>query len=300
MRDNKNNLVQKFKTKEKMPRIIMLIVVSFLLMGLGQTNSVRYIKQLFSDGTSVVNYGFTSSVTSVGSLFTHLKDLWNIQIAYKQIKEENFKLRGAQQDLNKYEKENQQLKKLLNYASSHTGNYLTTKVLSVGNGALSGGLILFLGSSNGVRPGYIVNTSLGLVGIVTTVGVFTSRVRPITDWGSNVPVLIGKDEQHAIVAGQNNNTLVVLNLKAQDQAENNISTKLNPRIKNKIHIKVGDGVITSGVGGAYPANMKVGYVSKIGTNNKITITPYAEIKGQRDVLVGSYNLKLITDDLLSK
>jgi rod shape-determining protein MreC len=106
-------------------------------------------------------------------------------------------------------------------------------------------VIINIGSNEGVLPGMPVVTDKGLVGRVDAVIAEAARIQLVTDSGSAVNVLLQASETEAMLVGSLTGDLS-LDMIPQDAT-----------------VQVGDVVLTSGLGGAYPPNLLVGQVISV-------------------------------------
>jgi rod shape-determining protein MreC len=106
-------------------------------------------------------------------------------------------------------------------------------------------VIINIGSNEGVLPGMPVVTDKGLVGRVAAVIAEAARVELVTDSASAVNVRLQASNTEAMLVGSITGDLS-LDMISQDAL-----------------VQVGDVVLTSGLGGTYPANILVGQVVSI-------------------------------------
>jgi rod shape-determining protein MreC len=106
-------------------------------------------------------------------------------------------------------------------------------------------VIINVGSNGGVLPGMPVVTEKGLVGRVDAVISEAARVQLVTDAASAVNVRMKTSNIEAMLVGSTTGDLS-LDMIPQDAT-----------------IQVGDVVLTSGLGGDYPANLLVGQVVSV-------------------------------------
>jgi len=105
---------------------------------------------------------------------------------------------------------------------------------------------LSAGSGNGVQPGQPVRAPDGLIGRVLETGRWASRVLLITDGASSVPVRLPRDGTPALAVGRGDGTIELRTLE--------VGT--NP-------FRVGEVLVTSGVGGIFPPDVPVARVIRI-------------------------------------
>jgi rod shape-determining protein MreC len=128
------------------------------------------------------------------------------------------------------------------------------------------------GSADGVRRGMPVVTPRGVVGRVTQAGERSSMVTLVTDTASAVPVLVAASRSRAILEGENSGTCSLKYL------------------ERTAEVKVGDAVVTSGLGGVFPPGLTVGTVSQVlkkesGLYQYAKVLPTVPLRRLEDVVV---------------
>jgi rod shape-determining protein MreC len=106
-------------------------------------------------------------------------------------------------------------------------------------------VIINRGSDDGLRRGMPVVTQQGLIGRVTAITAGAARVQLITDPASTVNVRIESSGAQAVLQGQLNGEIIL------------------DMIPQNANVQSGDLVLTSGLGGGFPANILIGQVSSI-------------------------------------
>lgn len=179
----------------------------------------------------------TQSVTSHRALLNE-----NIELRYQQVL-----LKGKLQRLLSLQKENVQLRKLLAYkASDSESHFLLAELLSVKTDPYRRMIILNRGKKDNVFTGQAVFDATGVMGQVVEVGPLTSTVMLITDPQSSVPVKNARTGERAILNGTNH--------------LNRLSLSYLP---NTSSVKIGDELLTSGLGKRFPEGYPVGVVSYV-------------------------------------
>lgn len=133
---------------------------------------------------------------------------------------------------------------------------LTAKVLSSPYDGLHHFFLISAGSKDGLHKEQPVVVKEGVIGRLEKVGSHISRVLLLNDSSSRIPVITSQSQQMAILAGDGTflPTLVY--------------------VGDVRKIQQGEHVVTSGMGGIFPAGLPVGVVDDI-TNSKIRVRPYA-------------------------
>lgn len=192
------------------------------------------------------------------------------------LKAQQLLLRAQLQTLIALEGENANLKALLKSLPEQNQKISRVEVarlLAVNGGAYSEEVIIDKGSRASVYVGQPVLDASGIMGQVIGVGPLTSRVLLITDSRSAVPVQNSRNGMRAILIGQGTTAELAL-INVSETSE----------------IKVGDLLVTSGLGGNYPAGYPVAIIDNIkslkaGIFSHITAKPSAHLDRNTQVLL---------------
>ena len=179
-----------------------------------------------SQGLLAVIGGYFTRGSRVAELEREVSESRVLLAEQAALKEENARLR-ATLGLTQGEVKPVVVARLLGSTSSSTRRFAT----------------LGAGANQGVQPGMIVRSPLGVVGRVLEVGNSTSRVLLITDNESTIPVRRASDGIQAYATGRGDGTL---------QIKLAVSG-LNP-------FKKGDAIVTSGSGGLFRPGKAVAVV----------------------------------------
>lgn len=142
--------------------------------------------------------------------------------------------------------ENQQLRRLLNIADTVAQPSVAVEVLYEPPNAFSHHLVFNKGTGSGIKPGMPVIDEGGVVGQIVRVTPFTSEAALLTDDSVSIPVQVLRNGLRLIAFG------------------GNIPGKVEVRyLTADADIKAGDTLITSGIGGLFPAGLLVAKVERV-------------------------------------
>jgi rod shape-determining protein MreC len=142
--------------------------------------------------------------------------------------------------------ENIQLRRLLNVADTVTQPSVAVEVLYEPPNAFSHHLVFNKGSSSGIRPGMPVIDEGGIVGQIVRVTPFTSEAALLTDDKVSIPVQVLRNGLRLIAFG------------------GNVSGKVEVRyLTANVDLVPGDTLVTSGIGGLFPAGLSVAQVDRV-------------------------------------
>ncbi|OFC62246.1 rod shape-determining protein MreC [Candidatus Erwinia dacicola] len=158
--------------------------------------------------------------------------------------------------LGQFKQENARLRELLGSPLRQDEQKMVTQVISTGTDPYTDQVVIDKGSVNGVYEGQPVISDKGVVGQVVAVGKITSRVLLICDASHALPIQVLRSDIRVIAAG--NGCTEDLQLE---------------HLPGNTNIRVGDVLVTSGLGGRFPEGYPVGVVSsvKVDTQRAYTV-----------------------------
>ncbi|MGQ0602149.1 MAG: rod shape-determining protein MreC [Anaerolineales bacterium] len=169
-----------------------------------------------------------------------------LQQRLAELEAENQQLRTENLQLKENENEIRIISGLVNYAQSQPeAKYLAATKIGSDTSPFLTYVIFDKGSDDGVTRGMPVVTGEGLVGRVVEVSATACKVLLITDPASAVATRLQKSREEGMVVGQVGGGLEM------------------QFITQQAKIETGEVVLTSGLAGAYPAGIVVGYVSGV-------------------------------------
>ncbi len=208
-----------------------------------------------------------------------VEDIWDGYISLFDTHRENLRLREDIRTLNRRVLEgneaflaNQRLERLLDMKKTIKEPTVAATVIGEDITAWFRTLVINRGSSSGIREGMAVIAADGVVGQTVKVSASTSRVLLLTDHASGISATIQRSRARGVVKGRSE---MLCTLEFTTREEN---------------VKVGDTVITSGVGGIFLKGLPVGEVTMVkrgeyGIFQTISIRPSVNIPHLEEVLV---------------
>ncbi len=188
------------------------------------------------------------------------------------LREQNQELRSTIAQLEEYRQEAERLQGTFKLTSAYDAKTVTGRVLSRSMDPWNMVVTIDKGSNDGIRSGLPVLGSSGLVGQVVSTTPFTSDVRLLADPQSGVAVMVQSTRDEGIVRGNLDGLLYLENV--DDDAE----------------VKVGDVIITSGLGGGFFRGIIVGTVVKVdgepgSSKFEVVVEPNASAKAYEEITV---------------
>lgn len=164
-------------------------------------------------------------------------------MGYEELQRENAELRG--------------LKEALPPVADH---WLVAEVVNVQLNSLRQRVLLNRGSSNGVFKGQSVLDERGLLGQTLHVGPWSAEVILITDPEHAVPVEIARTGLRTIAVGAGDTASLAL-----------------PYLPANADVQIGDLLVTSGLGGVFPAGYPVAKVTEV---HRDAVQPLAQVRAK--------------------
>lgn len=177
------------------------------------------------------------------------------------------------QKLKALEQENLRLRELLDSSFRLSERVFVAELLRADLDPYSQQVIINKGARSNVFVGQPVLDSTGVMGQVAEVSTFSSRVVLLTDPSHSIPVQVNRNGLRTIATGNGWQG----NLKLEHLTHN-------------ADIRVGDLLVTSGLGGRFPIGYPVGTVETISLPPgkafaEITVKPEAKLDSSREVLL---------------
>ncbi|MCU7947100.1 MAG: rod shape-determining protein MreC [Candidatus Thiodiazotropha sp. (ex Cardiolucina cf. quadrata)] len=163
-----------------------------------------------------------------------------------QLHDENLQLRARLQKFEALEAENMRLRGLLDSSFKVGDRVLIAELIAVEQDPFRQQVLISKGETSGLFEGQPVLDANAVVGQVTHINPFSASVLLITDAAHALPVQINRNGLRTIALG----TGLINRLEL-------------PHLPNNADIKVGDLLITSGLGGGFPPGYPVAEVIEV-------------------------------------
>ena len=239
--------------KNKLTVTVIVLSVSFLVL-IGYTVNKKNMTAA-EDGIGKVLNSIQGVVYKVNNGF---KNNINFIINYKKIKnenkvilEENLQLKDKALNYDALKNENERLRQMLNFKNQRTEyDYLGCDIIGKSGDNWLDGFVINRGTEDGVKDRMVVVTGAGLVGQVTSVGSNWAIVQSLVNENIAVAAMLNSTRENDGV------------VKGYRDYNDKLLAKLYYLPLNS-QVKEGDLVLTSGLGGLYPKEIKVGKVISV-------------------------------------
>jgi rod shape-determining protein MreC len=184
-------------------------------------------------------------------------------------------LRVAQFRLQRYEAleaETQRLRALRENTAGVTDRFLIGNVMNVDLDAFRERVLVDKGASDGIYVGQAVLDSGGVFGQVARVGQLTSEVILVSDAAHAIPVQINRNGLRTVAVGTGDTNRLKL-----------------PYLPTSADVVAGDLLVTSGLGGGFPAGYPVGAIAEVKRDPAqsladVEVKPAAALDRSRELL----------------
>jgi rod shape-determining protein MreC len=237
-------MLSRFSSKALLASALVLLSGALLILNLG--GYLGPAQDVILPPLAMAQDWVSQRFFTIRDLVTSPRDVAALQIRISELEAESAQLRDQIIALQEQAAEAEVLGALLNYARTRPeSRYLSTNVIGLDPSPFLRSVNIGAGSDRGVLYGMPVLTDEGLVGRVTEVTAGTSRVQLITDPASAVNVRLQGSRADGLLAAQPNGELWV------------------ELIDQNANVEPGELVLTSGLGGAFPADIPVGHVISV-------------------------------------
>lgn len=251
----------------------LLLAGAFALMLLGKADIllVDRFRAGVADLLAPVLEVLSEPAASVADAAAAIRRLRDLRAENERLRIDNERLDRWQHVARRLEAENKALRALTNFVPEPNTAFITARVIADAGGAFVRSAMINAGQDQGVRRGLAAVTGDGLVGSIVEVGLRHARILLITDLNSQIPVVVERTRDPAVLAGDNTRLprLVYLPQNAQ--------------------LQVGDRVVTSGHGGVFPPGLPIGMVTSV-EEGAVKVTPYVDWNRLEYVRILDYGL----------
>ncbi len=206
------------------------------------------------------------------TIFGFFESRETLQQKNLELKKRNLKLQQMIMHYHSLEEENQRIRALLSITNRMPLETKLVQVVGVVAGNMSR-IVIDQGSRHGLVQGQAVVGGSGILGLVSEVNAFSSRVMLISDRDSAVAVRVRRTGFRSILGGTGDLDIMLL--------EN---------VPTSEEIFVGDILESTGLGGIYPAGYALGEVTSFVLEEtsayaEVTVRPLSDLTGIQEVLV---------------
>jgi rod shape-determining protein MreC len=239
-------------------RIIALVIASILVMYFDhRENHLDGIRRAIGTAVYPLRLAVDAPVRLWDWLGTSTTSRNELELELGRLKAERLLTNARLQRLTALEAENARLRALLDARARVRDEVRVAEILAVDSNPYEHNLVIGIGSRDGVYDGQAIVDANGVLGQVIEAGVMTAQAILISDADHALPVEVNRNGLRTIARGTGEFDRLEL-----------------PFLPNNADIRAGDLLVTSGLGGAFPAGYPVAVVNAV---TRIPQQPFAEV-----------------------
>lgn len=269
----RNKTLRRFLTKFSQTTVLLTLTFGILFLQIREYEPVMEIQSRITDTLAPLTEIITAPTRWISEIISstqiYLKNKEDVVTENLALKMHNDYLIRQKNSLAQTIVENEKLREALSVQSTITDNILTVQISHHTHDGYSQTFYTKISDYNKVSKNDPILTTKGyLVGRVHhTSGPRNklTRIMPITDPASRVPVKVEKSGEQAVLKGQGQSPMELTH------------------IENLSKFEVGQILVTSGIGGIFPAGLPVAVITQI--NNTVYAVPLGKMEDQEFVLI---------------
>lgn len=239
-------------------RLIVLLLVSIILMVLDhRQNHLGAVRQAI--GAAV--YPLQVIVDAPFRLWSWIREGTTernqLQLEVSRLEAERLLTNARLQRMTALEAENARLRDLLEARAQVRDEVRVAEIMAVDANPYRHNIVIDIGAREGAYDGQAIVDAVGVIGQVIETGLATSQAMLISDPSHSLPVEVNRNGFRTIANGTGEFGRLDL-----------------PFVTNNADIRPGDLLVTSGLGGAFPAGYPVAVVETV---NRIPQEPFADV-----------------------
>ena len=196
---------------------------------------------------------------------------WDLYKSHSELSRRVAELEQKQVQMVELGKENERLRKLLDFKKQTPYKTLAARVIAWDLVPWRKTILIDKGSKEGLKKRMAIVSAEGLVGRVVEVGPLSARAILLLDPESRVSGIFQESRDLGVAEGDGSTLLRMTHIDRQSA------------------VKVGDRVLSSGLGGVYPKGIPIGTVEMVGTEKEslelfATVRPFVNFSKLEEVL----------------
>ena len=239
-------------------RVLVLILISILLMYFDhRDNHLDGIRRAVGAAVYPVRIVVDAPVSFWEWLGESTTSRNELELELGRLHAERLLTNARLQRLTALEAENARLRSLLEARTRVRDEVRVAEIMAVDANPYEHNLVIDIGSRDGVYDGQAIVDANGVVGQVIETGIMTAQAVLISDADHALPVEVNRNGLRTIAVGTGEIDRLDL-----------------PFLPNNADIRVGDVLVTSGLGGAFPSGYPVAVVNRV---TRIPQEPFADV-----------------------
>ena len=255
-------------------RVMVLVALSVALMLVDhRTQQLERLRNILLTAVYPIMFISTIPQEVIRGITGSMETSDNLQTDNESLRQENLLLRSRLEKLHSLEADNRRLKRLLGQSDQIAEHVLLAELVEVSLEPYTQKISLNKGSSDDVYVGQPVINGDGVIGQVVHTSQFQSTVTLLTDPGSAIPVMVMRNGLRGVLFGTGVRNKLAM-----------------PYLTADADIRIGDLLISSGMGGRFPTGYPVATVTEVRQEQSdefltINTLPVTQLDHGREVLL---------------
>lgn len=239
-------------------RLIIFLLVSIVLMVLDhRQNHLDTVRKTIGAAVYPLQIIVDAPVRLWHWVRDGTRDRNELQLQLSRLEAERLLTNARLQRMSALEAENARLRALLEAREQVRADVRVAEILAVDANPYRHSIVLDVGSGDGAYDGQALVDAQGVIGQIIETGIATSHAMLISDPSHSLPVEVNRSGVRTIANGTGEFDRLVL-----------------PFVTNNADIRPGDLLVTSGLGGAFPAGYPVAVIETV---TRIPQEPFADV-----------------------
>ena len=209
-------------------------------------------------------------LTPFQEAFAFIPSYFNLKSENQLLRQKLVQMQLQAADLEERRFENVRLRELLSLKEKDRYTYVPAEVIGWNTDQRLNTIVIDVGRSEQIQKYMAVVMEDGVLGRIIEVGLTSSYVQLLTDRNSRISGLVQRSRDQGIIRYVNDALYMQLPLRAD--------------------VRIGDRVVTSGLGETFPSGLPVGSIGRIGLDSRnlfkqVSITPVVDLNRLEEVFV---------------
>lgn len=209
-------------------------------------------------------------LTPFQEAFAFIPSYFNLKSENQLLRQKLVQWQLREADLEERRFENERLRGLLSLKEKSRYTYVPAEVIGWNTDQRLNTIVIDVGRSEQIRKYMAVVMEDGVLGRIIEVGLTSSYVQLLTDRNSRISGLVQRSREQGIIRYVNDALYMQLPLRAD--------------------VRIGDRVVTSGLGETFPSGLPVGGIDRVALDSRnlfkqVSITPAVEFNRLEEVFV---------------
>ena len=259
-----------------MRRFLVCAILSFLTISVDKQSSyLNPIRSVISVVVSPVHYFVDFQVATISFASDYFEQKKTLIESAKSLRTQNLKLSAKAQRYSALERENARLRTLLGSPVIVDEKIILARILAIETNSGFKQVVINKGAKTGAYVGQALLDVSGVLGQIRSTSAYASNVLLITDPSHALPVEVNRTGLRAVAVGSETSNVLSLRYVPVDA-----------------ELKVGDLIISSGLGRKFPGGYPVGKIIRFAKTPgepfaEVTVEPSADLSRSREVLLVS-------------